>query len=182
MIVTCAVPENIPAWLDLATEVEPLFGQMVDDPAFQAALQRKIAQGLAFCVRRGDGPSGTALAGGLFFSPRRHPSYSIHRLAVAGQERRKRTARKLVAHALGIVRPPAQVEAVAFAPRIPLEKLPTVSAGRWASSPENGSRSRSPAARHTARSIAWTSPPGLRAKRRFAFRFVKQGSKTGCKV
>ena len=35
MRVVLALAADIPAWLDLAAEVEPLFGPMADDPGFR---------------------------------------------------------------------------------------------------------------------------------------------------
>jgi hypothetical protein len=43
MVVVLAQPTDISAWLNLAAESEPLFGPMVADSGFQAALQRNIA-------------------------------------------------------------------------------------------------------------------------------------------
>ena len=37
-----AVPKDLDSWLDLAKEVEPLFGPMVDQPAFHQALLRNL--------------------------------------------------------------------------------------------------------------------------------------------
>jgi hypothetical protein len=46
---------DIPAWLNLAREVEPLFGPMCSDPAFHHALQKNINRGTALCVPEADG-------------------------------------------------------------------------------------------------------------------------------
>jgi hypothetical protein len=43
--VIAAGPHDIPAWLALAAQVEPLFGPHVDDPGFRRALHRDIARG-----------------------------------------------------------------------------------------------------------------------------------------
>src|SRR5262245_25693516 len=63
MHVTLAQPADIPAWLDLAQEVEPLFGAMVADSGFHAALERNIARQTALCIREQDGPPGMPLMG-----------------------------------------------------------------------------------------------------------------------
>jgi len=68
MQIALAQSADIPAWLDLAAEVEPLFGPMVADPAFHAALERNIARQSAFCIREQDGAPGTPLMGALLFS------------------------------------------------------------------------------------------------------------------
>ncbi len=44
--VVVAQPKDIPAWLVLAAEVEPLFGPMVNDPSFHRALRNNIERGL----------------------------------------------------------------------------------------------------------------------------------------
>jgi hypothetical protein len=54
MRVQQATDDDLPAWLALAAEVEPLFGPMVDEPEFLRALQRNINRGSAFCVRQED--------------------------------------------------------------------------------------------------------------------------------
>jgi GNAT superfamily N-acetyltransferase len=44
--------QDIPAWLDLADEVAPLFGaDMANDPTFQKWLERSVERGSAYCVR-----------------------------------------------------------------------------------------------------------------------------------
>jgi hypothetical protein len=42
MHVALAQPTDLPAWLDLAAEVEFLFGPMIADPGFHAVLERNI--------------------------------------------------------------------------------------------------------------------------------------------
>jgi ribosomal protein S18 acetylase RimI-like enzyme len=115
MIVFTACAADIPAWKDLAREVEPFFGaSMADDPHFQQVLQRKVDQGVAFCVREHDGEPGTPLCGGLLFSTHHHPLYKIGWLAVSEKWRRSGVARVLVMHALGLVIPPAEVIVTTF--------------------------------------------------------------------
>ena len=53
MLVQRAEPEDMPGWLALAAEVEPLFGPLVNDAGFRGALRKNIARGTAFCVREG---------------------------------------------------------------------------------------------------------------------------------
>lgn len=109
---------DIRAWLDLAAEVEPLFGPMVGDERFLRALERNIARGSATCVRVDDGPPGSALMGGLLFSSH-PPRYRIGWLAVAQAWRRKGVGRLLVEHALRLVDPPAEVSVVTFGQGVP---------------------------------------------------------------
>lgn len=66
--IVTAQPEDIPAWLALTAEVEPLFGPMLNDPSFHQALVATIARGSALCVRQGNGPAGRAVLGGLLYS------------------------------------------------------------------------------------------------------------------
>lgn len=105
---------DIPAWLVLAAEVEPLFGPMVADPLFHAALERAIRRGGAFCVRDRGGRPGEPLLGGLLFSAGHAPTYTIGWLAVAARARRLGIGRRLVAHAIRLATPPAVVEVVTF--------------------------------------------------------------------
>ncbi|MCX6099998.1 MAG: hypothetical protein NTV92_00935 [Candidatus Bipolaricaulota bacterium] len=57
-------------WLELAAEVEPLFGPMARDPVFQRALSRNIARRTAYCIRESDGVPGSPLVAGLLGAPR----------------------------------------------------------------------------------------------------------------
>lgn len=111
-----ATPGDIAPWRALAAEVEPLFGPLVGDASFEGALARCIARGDAFCVRQG--AEGSPLLGGLLFS-RRPPTYTLAWLAVAAHGRRRGIGRALVDHALGLVRPPAEVMVTTFGPGRP---------------------------------------------------------------
>ncbi len=108
-----ARPADIPAWLVLAAEFEPLFGPMVHEPSFHRALDKNIARGTAFCVRQADGPPGVPLLGGLLFSSH-PPVYTIGWLAVAQQYRRQGIGQDLVEHALSLVQTPAEVMVTTF--------------------------------------------------------------------
>jgi len=114
--VTVACEKDIAAWLDLAAEVEPLFGPMVGEPGFVEALRRNVARGTAFCARVADGPPGTPLMGALMFSP--HPPHSrccrIGWLAVARAWRRRGVGRALVEHVFGLVETPAVMAVTTF--------------------------------------------------------------------
>jgi GNAT superfamily N-acetyltransferase len=114
MHVAFARPADISAWLDLAAEVEPLFGPMVADPAFRAALERNIARQTAFCIREQDGAPGSPLMGGLLFSAAHAPYYKIGWLAVAQRWRRQGAAQMLVEHCFQLVQPPAELSVVTF--------------------------------------------------------------------
>lgn len=109
-----AEPADLPGWLALAAEVEPLFGPMVGDPAFLRALERNIARGTAFCVRQDGGAGGAPLLGGMLFSSTRAPHYEISWLAVAAAARRRGVGRALVRQALALTPPDAHLSVVTF--------------------------------------------------------------------
>jgi GNAT superfamily N-acetyltransferase len=111
--IVTAVPEDIPAWIKLAAEVEPLFGPMVNEPSFLSALQRNIARGTAFCVRDSEGNPGVPLIGGLIFSPK-PPIYKIGWLVVTQQYRRQGIGKRLVEQSLEVIIPPAELVVTTF--------------------------------------------------------------------
>jgi len=105
--------DDIPSWLSLAAEVEPLFGPMVDDPGFHNALRGAIECGGAFCVREADGPPGAALVGAIMFSGS-GSDYKIGWLAVAERSRRNGVGRMLAEHVLRLAVPPATITVTTF--------------------------------------------------------------------
>lgn len=109
---------DVPPWLALARELEPLFGAMADDPVFQRALLRNVARHTAFCIRADDGPPGSPLWGGLLLSPR-PPAYRIGWLAVTAAQRQAGLGRRLVEHALASVPPDAEALVITFGPGVP---------------------------------------------------------------
>ncbi|MCX6344353.1 MAG: GNAT family N-acetyltransferase [Armatimonadetes bacterium] len=111
--VVLAKVEDIPAWLDLAREVEYLFGPMAEVPAFYAALRKNIDRGTAFCIREAQGPTGAALLGGMLYSPR-PPIYSIGWLAVTQKCRRQGIGQRLMDYALSLVEAPAEMVVTTF--------------------------------------------------------------------
>jgi len=112
-LVVPAQPEDIPAWLILAAEVEPLFGPMVAEPSFQRALRKNIERGTAFCVRAQDGTPGVTLLGGLLFSPR-PPVYTIGWLAVTQLYQRRGIGQRLIERVLGLIELPAEIVVMTF--------------------------------------------------------------------
>ena len=114
MQIALAQPADIPAWLDLAAEVEPLFGPMVADPGFHAALERNIARQTAFCIREQDGAPSRPLMGALLFSATHAPHYTIGWLAVAQRWQRQGVAHMLVEHCFRLVQSPAELSVVTF--------------------------------------------------------------------
>jgi len=105
-------------WLELAAEVETLFGPMARDPVFQRALLRSIARGTAFCIRENDGCPGSHLVAGLLLSPR-PPVHRIGWLVVTESERRSGLGRALLDRALAGIEPPAEVLVITFGPDAP---------------------------------------------------------------
>lgn len=122
MLVQTACEEDVQRWLELAAEVEELFGPMVGAPGFHRALGKNLDRRSAYCVREGDGPPGSPLAGAIMFSPS-PPEYKIGWLAVAGRWRRRGVGRLLVEHVLAQVVPPASVRVITFSEGEP-EGLP----------------------------------------------------------
>ncbi|MEO7911507.1 MAG: GNAT family N-acetyltransferase [Roseiflexaceae bacterium] len=114
MQVALAQRADIPAWLDLAAEVEFLFGPMVSDPAFHGALERSIQRRAAFCLREQADIPGTPLMGALLFSATHAPHYKIHWLAVSTRWRRKGMAQALVMHCFELIQPPAELSLITF--------------------------------------------------------------------
>lgn len=115
MQVVVAQPKDFLCWLELAAEVECLFGPLVDSPDFRKQLRKNIARGTAFCIRHEDGPPGTPLLGALLFSPK-PPLYTIGWLAVAKRGQRQGLGRLLAEHVIGLVRRPAEVITTTFGP------------------------------------------------------------------
>ncbi len=142
-----AQPEDIPAWLNLAREVEPMFGPMVDDPGFHHALEKNIARLTAYCVREDGQPAGAPLKGGLLFSPK-PPEYVIGWLAVAEKHRRSGIGRALVKYAFTQVELPAAIMLTTFGADNPkgeparrfYEMLGFKPAEKAPNGPEGGSR------------------------------------------
>jgi GNAT superfamily N-acetyltransferase len=116
--VQIATTDDLAAWLLLAAEVEPLFGPMVEEASFLAALSNNLQRGSAFCIREEDGPAGKLLLGGLLFSPE-PPIYRISWLAVAERARQQGHGARLLQHALAQVILPATVSVVTFGPDTP---------------------------------------------------------------
>lgn len=114
MRVEIASIDDIPSWLSLAAEVEPLFGApMANDPCFHGALRRTIERCDAFCIREDDGLPGTPLMGAIMFSGSDH-DYKIGWLAVSERSRRNGVGRMLMEHVLSLVTPPATITVTTF--------------------------------------------------------------------
>ncbi len=113
MKVEVATRADIPSWLALASQVEFLFGPMVDQPEFHNALRKNIDRGSAYCVRERDQYEGAPLMGGLFLSFR-SPAYHIGWLSVAEQWRRKGVGTVLLAHIYDLIQPSTELYVTTF--------------------------------------------------------------------
>jgi len=104
--------EDMPGWMELAREVEPLFGPMAGDPGFQAGLRQAILEQRAFCIRE----AGSKLAGGVVIATAEN---EIAWLAVNQGMRGRGLGEALLKRALAGLRPEAPVWVTTFAPSVP---------------------------------------------------------------
>lgn len=143
MDISVAVADDLSAFLELAAEVEHLFGPMVDDVDFHDAVRRNIARGTALLARDSLGRG----AGGILFSAH-HPTYLVGWLVVANQHRSRGLGGALLAEAFRRwVQPSCTIEVVAFGPDHPgarsrrfYERLGFEAAEQAERGPEGGSR------------------------------------------
>jgi len=117
VIVQEAQREDVDAWLALAAEVEHLFGPMVNEPSFVAALTRNIDRGSAYCIREDDGPAGAPLQAALLFSAK-PPAYKIGWMAVEQDQRRRGLGRALLAHVMDLVKSPGEISVTTLGPDV----------------------------------------------------------------
>lgn len=115
MIVDLASPDDVPGWLCLAAEVEPLFGPMCNEPSFRRALERNIARGTALCIREQDGLPGSSLLAGMLYSVP-PPYYRIGWLSVAEAHRHRGLGSCLLNHLLDLLPRPAELRVTTFGP------------------------------------------------------------------
>ena len=111
MKIQIATRADIPGWLALASQVESLFGPMVDQPDFHSALCKNIDRESAYCVREQDQSAGAPLIGGLFLSFR---EYHINWLAVDEQWRRRGIGTVLLEHVFDLIKPSAELFVTTF--------------------------------------------------------------------
>ncbi|WP_330255622.1 GNAT family N-acetyltransferase [Nocardia sp. NBC_00565] len=110
MIVRLAREQDIPAFLELAAQVEHWFGPMVEDPGFHGAVLNNIRRGTALVAA-----SGPNVVGGLLFGVRRAPIYHVRWLVVSEPERGVGVGRALISDAVRrFVRAPATIEVITF--------------------------------------------------------------------
>ena len=113
MKVQIATRADISGWLALASQVESLFGPMVDQPDFHNALRKNIDRRSAYCVRVRDQSAGAPLIGGLFLSFR-PPEYHIRWLSVGQQWRRRGIGTVLLEYVFDLIKPPAELFVITF--------------------------------------------------------------------
>ena len=137
-----ATRADVPSWLELVREVEPLFGPM---PDFEGeTLARNIERGTAVCVR---GPDGEVVGGALYRLP---PHNQISWLAVRASARRRGVGHALVLEVLRRYGPGCEVIVDTFGEdnvegrpaRRLYESFGFVPAEALANGPEGGTRQR----------------------------------------
>ena len=92
-----ASQDDFKAWIDLAREVEHLFGPMTDEPSFRDALFHAIERKNAFCIRIEQAGTSQALVGGIVISKETN---EIVWFVVSEKSRRKGYGRALLEFAL----------------------------------------------------------------------------------
>ena len=68
-VLDTASRNDFDSWIELAAEVEHLFGPMCSEPEFRSSLEESIEQGRAWCVRGCDVDRGSTLCGGIIVEP-----------------------------------------------------------------------------------------------------------------
>ena len=104
-MVEAATEADIPSWLELVREVEPLFGPM---PMFDVTLKTKIREGDALCVREGSCVLGGVLLGGTA------PDNWIRWLAVRRDARRRGAGSALMKAVFSRWPPPCTISLATF--------------------------------------------------------------------
>lgn len=94
MTVRQSTMNDFEGWLELAREVEPLFGPMADEPAFCEGLKQAILEGKALCI---DGDERGRISGGVIISSEAN---EILWLAVAGRLRGQKAGAALLTEVL----------------------------------------------------------------------------------
>ena len=97
MDVVCSKITDFDAWIQLAREVEQLFGPMADEIDFQEALRQALSLKTAFCIYSETNGIENKLIGGTVISKETN---EIAWLAVSKQFRGKGYGRKLIEFAI----------------------------------------------------------------------------------
>lgn len=106
MNVVVSGAEDFSGWLELAAEVEHLFGPMVEESDFHRGLRAAIDEGRAFCIRDASKTHEARLCGGIVILPWAH---EIAWFAVRRDCRGNGHGKALLAHALSRFEPEADI-------------------------------------------------------------------------
>ncbi|ACS81850.1 GNAT family N-acetyltransferase [Maridesulfovibrio salexigens] len=109
-----AIISDFDKWIELAREVEPLFGPMADEPEFHEGLRQAINSGTAFCMKDGDSAS-SELLGGIIVFP--EPNEIVW-FAVAQKARGKGIGSILLDYAINQLSNERPIAVTTFAPEI----------------------------------------------------------------
>ena len=109
-----AIISDFDKWIELAREVEPIFGPMADEPEFHEGLRQAINSGTAFCMKdRNDASS--ELFGGIVIFPELN---EIVWFAVAQEARGKGVGNELLDYAIKQLSNEQPITVTTFAPEI----------------------------------------------------------------
>ncbi len=114
--VEVATSVDFTPWLDLAGQVEHLFGPMVGEESFRQALKRALDDERAFCARETEASPGSRLRGGIIIS---RDENRIEWLAVASGSRSKGLGKALLRFAIERLDVRRDIQVQTFAPGIP---------------------------------------------------------------
>jgi ribosomal protein S18 acetylase RimI-like enzyme len=114
--VEAATSTDFTSWLDLAGQVEPLFGPMVGEGPFRRALKHALDDERAFCVRETQACPGSRLCGGIIIS---RDENRIEWLAVASDSRGRGLGKALLRFAIERLDSRRDIRVQTFAPGIP---------------------------------------------------------------
>lgn len=111
-----AAQDDFEGWLELARQVEFLFGPMVGEESFRQGLRHAIDNGHALCIRQDDSGPGSPLCGGIVIS---HEENRIEWLAVTEEHRGRGFGRGLLQSAVDALDTSREMSVQTFAPGIP---------------------------------------------------------------
>ena len=113
MNIQTATPDDFGNWIELAREVEPLFGPMADQAPFRRALEQALSAGQGCCIRPDDAASGGGVCGGIIVSTEHN---RIDWFAVARQWRGRGFGKALLKHAMDRLDKHRDIVVQTFAP------------------------------------------------------------------
>ncbi|MBA2882976.1 ribosomal protein S18 acetylase RimI-like enzyme [Desulfosalsimonas propionicica] len=114
--VGCSKPIDFDSWIVLVKEVEPLFGPMADEEAFQGALKQAIICETAFCIRSNLNEKERYLKGGIIISKEAN---EILWFAVSKQCRGMGLGRQLLKFAISELNPKEGIFVQTFDETVP---------------------------------------------------------------